>query len=104
MVRDEELIEAVRDYPCLYNSKSADFKVLLKKENALTLVAARLQRTGEQCTCIRRAIVVSAFYFVSQLSFDFSFLVEAIEAVFDVLQPFCPLSRQLEGFNGRFQY
>ena len=33
MGKDEALIEAVRDYQCLYNSKSADFKVVLKKEN-----------------------------------------------------------------------
>ena len=33
MEKDEALIEAVRDYQCLYNSKSADFKVVLKKEN-----------------------------------------------------------------------
>ena len=31
MERDEQLIEAVRDYSRLYNSKSTDFKVLLKK-------------------------------------------------------------------------
>ena len=64
MERDEQLIEAVRDYLVLYNSKSADFKVLLKKENAWTAVTTRLQRTGEQCTCIRCTIVISAFYFV----------------------------------------
>ena len=33
MEKDEALIEAVRHYQCLYNSKSADFKVVLKKEN-----------------------------------------------------------------------
>ena len=33
MEKDEVLIEAVRDYQCLYNSKSADFKVVLKKES-----------------------------------------------------------------------
>ena len=33
MEKDEALIEAVRDYQCLYNSKIADFKVVLKKEN-----------------------------------------------------------------------
>ena len=33
MEKDEALIEAVRDYQCLYNSKRADFKVVLKKEN-----------------------------------------------------------------------
>ena len=33
MEKDEALIEVVRDYQCLYNCKSADFKVVLKKEN-----------------------------------------------------------------------
>ena len=33
MEKDEALIEAITDYECLYNSKSADFKVVLKKEN-----------------------------------------------------------------------
>ena len=49
MDRDELLIEAVREYPCLYNSKIADFKILLKKENAWTAIAALLERTGERC-------------------------------------------------------
>ena len=31
MEKDEAPIEAVRDYQCLYNRKSADFKVVLKK-------------------------------------------------------------------------
>ena len=44
----EKDVEAVRDYQCLYNSKSADFKVVLKKENAWTAIAAKLERTGEQ--------------------------------------------------------
>ena len=47
MESDELLIDAVRQYPCLYNSKSPGFKVLLKKENAWTTVAESL-RTGEQ--------------------------------------------------------
>ena len=48
MEKDEALIKAVRDYQCLYNSKSADFKVVLKKENAWTTIATKLNRTGEQ--------------------------------------------------------
>ena len=31
MEKDEALIEAVRDYQCLYNSKSADFNSLKVK-------------------------------------------------------------------------
>lgn len=42
---DEKLISEVRDHECLYNTKSADYKVLLKKENAWKAVAAAL---GEQ--------------------------------------------------------
>ena len=37
MEKDEALIEAVRDYQCLYNSKSAS-----------TTIAVKLYRTGEQ--------------------------------------------------------
>ena len=47
MEKDEALIEVVRDYQCLYNSKSADFKVVLKKENVWTAIATKLNRTGE---------------------------------------------------------
>ena len=39
MEKDEALIEAVRDYQCLYNSKNADFKVVLKKEINVTRIA-----------------------------------------------------------------
>ena len=31
MDEDEQLVETVRDYPCLYNRKSNDFNVLMKK-------------------------------------------------------------------------
>ena len=47
MERDETLIEAVREYPCLYNSRSPEFKVQLKKENAWKAVAEVLERSGE---------------------------------------------------------
>ena len=33
MEKDEVLIEAVTDYQCLYSCTSADFKVVLEKEN-----------------------------------------------------------------------
>ena len=49
MERDEALIGAVREYPCLYNSRAPDFKVLMKKENTWTAIAEFLERTGEQC-------------------------------------------------------
>ena len=48
MEKDEVLIEAVQDCQCLYNSKSTEFKVVLKKENTWTAIAAKLERTGEQ--------------------------------------------------------
>ena len=66
MERDEQLIEAVRDYPCLYNSKSADFKILMKKENAWTAVAAKLQRTGEQVKCIGCTVIFNSQFYVSR--------------------------------------
>ena len=47
MEKDEALIEAIRDYQCLYNRKSADFEVVLK-ENAWTAIATKLNRTGWQ--------------------------------------------------------
>lgn len=54
MERDELLIDAVREYPCLYNSKLPDFKVQLAKENAWTAIATLLDRTGEEI-CIHVA-------------------------------------------------
>ena len=53
MERDELLIDAidaVRECPCLYNSRVPDFKVHLKKENAWTAVAGSLGKSGEQDT------------------------------------------------------
>ena len=47
MERHKALIEAVREYPCLYNSRSREFKVQLKKENAWKAVAEALKRSGE---------------------------------------------------------
>ena len=41
------MIDAVREYPCLYNSKIADFKVQQRNENAWTAIVASLERTGE---------------------------------------------------------
>ena len=35
MEQDEQLIDIVKAYPCLYDTKSANFKIALKKENAL---------------------------------------------------------------------
>ena len=39
MEKDEALIEVIRDYQRLYNSNSADFKVVLKKEINVTRTA-----------------------------------------------------------------
>ena len=47
MEQDEQLIDAVREFPCLYDSRSPDFKVLLKKENAWLAIADSLSRDGE---------------------------------------------------------
>ena len=40
MESDEALIEAVKDYPCLYNNSLKDFRIV-DKENAWKAVAAR---------------------------------------------------------------
>ena len=47
MEEDELLIECVRNFPCLYNSKNADFKVAIKKENAWKAISTELGRTSE---------------------------------------------------------
>ena len=39
---DEALISCVKDYPCLYNSKSAEFKISWKKENAWAEVSKKV--------------------------------------------------------------
>ena len=47
MERDEAVIESVREYPCLYNSCSSEYKVQSKKENAWTAIAELLERSGK---------------------------------------------------------
>ena len=47
MEEDEQLIDIVKTYPCLYDTKSADFKVNLKKENAWKAISNALARPGE---------------------------------------------------------
>ena len=44
---DELLIYAVKEYPCLFNTKSNDFKVTWKKENAWKAVSKQLNSTGK---------------------------------------------------------
>lgn len=46
MEADEHLIDLVRSYPCLYDVRSADFKIALKKENAWKTIAESLEKTG----------------------------------------------------------
>ena len=43
---DEALISKVREYPCLYNNKSPDFKVVWKKENAWVEISRQLKSDG----------------------------------------------------------
>jgi hypothetical protein len=67
MERDELLIEAVKSYPCIYNSIDPDFKVQLRKENAWSAIADALRRTGMQhkyfrvgcCMCVVSFIYTS---------------------------------------------
>ena len=47
---DEALISAVKDYPCLYNTKSGDYKVTWKKENAWAEIAKRLKTNSKIST------------------------------------------------------
>ena len=44
---DEQLICAVKEYPCLYNTKLNDFKVTWKKENAWKVISKQLNSTGK---------------------------------------------------------
>uniref|UniRef100_A0A1X7U507 MADF domain-containing protein n=1 Tax=Amphimedon queenslandica TaxID=400682 RepID=A0A1X7U507_AMPQE len=44
---DEALISHVRKYPCLYNNKSPDFKVVWKKENAWVEISKQLKSDVE---------------------------------------------------------
>ena len=45
---DEQLICAVKEYPCLYNTKLTDFKVNWKKENAWRAISKQLNSNGER--------------------------------------------------------
>ena len=44
---DETLISYVKDYPCLYNTKSSEFKVSWKKENAWKEISQKLDSPGK---------------------------------------------------------
>ena len=46
MEADEHLIDLVRSYPCLYDVRSADSNIALKKENAWKAIEDSLERTG----------------------------------------------------------
>ena len=52
---------AVKDYPCLYNTKSSDFKISWKKENAWTAISKQLNTTGKQNTTGMRQLAVLHF-------------------------------------------
>ena len=43
--------DIVKTYPCLYDTKSADFKVNLKKENSWKAISNALARPGELKQC-----------------------------------------------------
>ena len=47
MEGDEALIDAVRAFPCLYNSKIAEFRVVTKKENAWKAVSMQLGKSSK---------------------------------------------------------
>ena len=45
---DEKWITDVQQYPCLYNTKSGEFKIRLKKENAWTPIAGQMKSSGKK--------------------------------------------------------
>ena len=59
--QDELLIDAVRNYPRIYDVRSGEFKVALVKENAWKAIANTLQRTGEMILLVLAWL--SAHYF-----------------------------------------
>ena len=50
MESDELLIAAVKEYPCLYNSKLVDFKVPIKKENSWSAIYVKEIRKKKKKT------------------------------------------------------
>ena len=46
---DELLVTEVKQHPCLYNTRTSDFRVQLKKENACKVVSTALDVTGIGC-------------------------------------------------------
>ena len=51
---DEQLIYKVQEYPCLFNTRSSDFKVSIKKENAWIVIAKHMSIFGEKFRSITR--------------------------------------------------
>ena len=47
MERDKALIEMVKEYSCLYNRHTPEFKVQLKKENVWKVISDVLRRSGK---------------------------------------------------------
>ena len=64
---DEKLICEVKEHQCLYNTKSVDYKVQLKKENAWKAIASAL---GEGIT--GNLITQLATYFLTLVARRFS--------------------------------
>ena len=52
MESDTVLISAVKSHPCLYNRRSADFKVEQKKEEAWTAISQTVDRPGEPASLL----------------------------------------------------
>lgn len=46
MERDQLLIDAVKEHPCLYNRRTADFKIEQKKNDAWAAISQSLDRPG----------------------------------------------------------
>ena len=50
--QDEQLIDAVRSYTCIYDVRNGEFKVALVKENAWKATVDTLQRTMYAWHCV----------------------------------------------------
>ena len=49
MEHNELLMNAVWSFPCIYDIRNGEFKVVLVKENAWKAIVDTLQRTGIAC-------------------------------------------------------
>ena len=69
MEREEALIEAVREYPCLYNTQTPNFTVQLRKKNAwMSVVSHRIDLVSCMIRNLECDLVIHCMPPISQLS------------------------------------